>query len=249
MESAALPAPFRLIALGQIGSTNDEARRLVETGAAADFTVVTALSQTAGRGRRGRAWVSPPGNLHLSLLLRIDGVGNAAQVGFAAAAALAAALASLMPKVEFRAKWPNDVLAAGRKCAGMLLEPAGSHWLVVGLGVNVAAAPPPEGLNHPACALTEWGYQGGSGPVLEAFCREFMPLAQAWRAEGFAPLRRAWLEWACGLGEAVVARLPDETVSGLFAGLDEDGALLLGQEQGEVRRILAGDVFFPAFSR
>ncbi|SEH32763.1 biotin--[acetyl-CoA-carboxylase] ligase [Magnetospirillum fulvum] len=248
-----LPDPFDLLALEQAGSTNDEARRLVDRGQARDLLVVTAKTQTAGRGRRGRTWVSPAGNLHASLLIRQSGpLARSAELGFAAAAALAAALAELVPAADFRCKWPNDVMVAGgagnpnAKIAGMLLDGAGDGWLVLGLGVNVAAAPPPDQVMQPATALAALGWSGGPEVVLAEFCRHFGPLLAAWRAEGFAPLRRAWLERALGLGETAMVRLETETLTGRFAALDDDGALVLDQGPAGRRRILAGDVFFPA---
>lgn len=245
MTSSFLSAPFRTIELDGVDSTNDEARRLAQTEAAADFLVICADRQSAGRGRRGRAWVSPSGNLHASILLAVPSLHHAAQLGFAAAAALVATLNELVPGTEFQAKWPNDVLAQGRKCCGMLLESAGPTWLVLGIGVNVVAAPPPDGLNHPACCLAELGYAGRSRQVLAGFSRHLLPLVQAWRSEGFAPVRRAWLGCARGLGQATVVRLEHDTLTGTFTGLDEEGALLLDQGASGIRRILAGDVFFP----
>ncbi|CAA7625839.1 biotin--[acetyl-CoA-carboxylase] ligase [Magnetospirillum sp. UT-4] len=241
-----LPAPFSLVWLDGIDSTNDEARRRALSGAAADCLVVAAAEQSAGRGRRGRVWVSPPGNLHCSLVLATGGdLAKAAQAGFVAAVALVDALSGLLPGRAFAAKWPNDVLAEGRKCAGMLLEPAGEGWLVLGLGIDVAAAPPPDGMLYPATALADLGYGGDAGDVLAAFCAAFVPRLAQWRAEGFAPVRDAWLARARGLGAATVVRLEGETLTGAFAGLDGDGALLLDQPGTGVRRILAGDVFFP----
>lgn len=242
-----LPAPFRLMALDEVGSTNDEARRLALSGAAADLLVVTARCQTAGRGRRGRAWISPPGNLHCSLLIAIDGrLPQAAQLGFAASIALVDAFSALVPGAAFKAKWPNDVVADGRKCAGMLLEAVGREWLVLGIGVDVTAAPPPDaGMLYPACALADLGFGGTAEEVLAAFCDAFAPRLEAWRRHGFAALRGPWLDRARGLGELVVVRLEGETLSGRFAGLDEEGALLLDQAAQGIRRVLAGDVFFP----
>jgi BirA family biotin operon repressor/biotin-[acetyl-CoA-carboxylase] ligase len=246
-EHSLLPAPFRVIARDNVGSTNDEARRLAEDGAAADFVVVTAREQSAGRGRRGRAWISPPGNLHCSLLLAAPRLDVAAQLGFVAAVALVDALAGLVPGVEFRCKWPNDVLANGRKVAGMLLEPAGSGWLVLGLGVDVAVAPPDDAVMHPAVALAGLGYGGDADSVLAAFCGAVAPWVARWRAEGFAPLRSAWMERAHGLGRSVEVRLDAGSETGVFAGLDDDGALLLDRDGGR-RRIMAGDVLFPPAS-
>ncbi len=259
MTDSLLPAPFRLIARDSVGSTNDEARALAESGRAADFTVVSARTQTAGRGRRGRSWISPPGNLHCSIVLAIPGLDRAAQLGFVASVALVDALAGLVPGVAFRAKWPNDVLAGGfaadsgngaeraggRKVAGMLLEPAGAGWLVLGVGIDVAVAPPDDAVIHPAVALAELGYGGDAAAVLAAFCRALAPRVALWRAEGFAPLRAAWLERAHGLGRPVEVRLEAGTEAGVFAGIDDDGALALDQG-GRRRRIMAGDVQFPS---
>lgn len=241
-----LPTPFSLIRLDSVGSTNDEARRLALSGAAADLLVVSAIEQTQGRGRRARPWLSPPGNLHCSTLIRIDGdLGAAAQLGFAATVALVDAFRALVPDVAFTCKWPNDVLADGRKCCGMLLEPVGREWLIVGIGVDVVAAPPPGELVYPVASLAEFGFAGTDLDVLAAFCEAFGPLVREWRRDGFAPIREAWLHRARGLGEPVVVRLEAETLTGLFAGLDAEGALLLDQAAQGLRRILAGDVYYP----
>lgn len=241
-----LSAPFSLIRLDRVDSTNDEVRRLALSGAAADLLVVSAIEQSQGRGRRARPWVSPPGNLHCSILIHIDGdLGRAAQLGFAAAVALVDGFHHLVPNVSFTCKWPNDVLAEGRKCCGMLLEPVGREWLIVGVGVNVVASPPPGELLYPVASLAEFGFAGDDLDVLAAFTQAFGPLVGEWRRDGFAPIREAWLHRARGLGEPVVVRLDGETPTGLFAGLDAEGALLLDQPTQGLRRILAGDVYFP----
>lgn len=246
MTDPILPTPFRLLAQDEVGSTNDEARRLSEKGAAGDLLVVSARSQTAGRGRRGRTWVSPPGNLHCSVLIAItERLGTAAQLGFVAAIALVDALAQVMPDVGFACKWPNDVLAGHKKVAGMLLEPGAEGWLILGLGVDVVTAPPAEAVSYPAISLADLGFAGTAEDMLTAFCGTFGPWLARWRVEGFAPVRAAWMERARGLGEPVMVRLERETLEGTFAGLDADGALLLDQGAVGTCRVLAGDVFFP----
>lgn len=237
-----LSPPFRLEQRDKIDSTNDEARRL----AAAGFghgTVVCAVEQSAGRGRRGRAWMSPPGNLHCSILLERGPVPAAApQLTFVAAVALRDALADLALTVDFRVKWPNDVLCAGAKIAGMLLEQAGD-FIILGVGVNVVAHP--DQALYPATSLAKAGSGADCHDVLAGFCERLGHWYDIWRAEGFAPIRRAWLEVAVGLGQPVTARLADETVlEGRFAGLAPDGALEMADENNHIRRILAGDVFF-----
>lgn len=239
-----LPPPFHLEQRAKIDSTNDEARRL----AAAGFghgTVVSAVEQSAGRGRRGRAWMSPPGNLHCSILLdRGPDPAAAPQLTFVAAVALRDALADLAITIDFRVKWPNDVLCAGAKIAGMLLEQAG-EFIILGVGVNVVAHPE-TGL-YPATSLAKTGSGATADDVLAGFCDRLGYWYGVWREEGFAPIRKAWLEVAVGLGMKVTARLADESVlTGRFAGLRADGALELADENNQIRPILAGDVFFNA---
>ncbi len=243
---AALPPPFSLIRLDEVESTNDEARRRLLDGAAVDLLVIQADRQSQGRGRRGRTWISPAGNLFFSLLIDIDGrLPQAAQLGFAAAVALVQTFRDLVPTIPFTCKWPNDVLAEGRKCSGMLLEPAEVDWLILGIGVNVAVPPPPQALTYPACALADLGYAGDASQVLAGFCHHFNPLLAHWRDDDFPSIRRCWLDHARGVGEPVVVRLEHDTLAGVFAGLDGEGALLLDQGADGVRRIMAGDVYFP----
>lgn len=239
-----LGPPFSLVALDAVDSTNDEAKRLAQQGRG-HGTTVWALEQSAGRGRRGRAWISPRGNLHVSFLLDTGRpLAQAAQLGFAAAVALCEALAPLAPALRFQCKWPNDVWCDGRKIAGMLLEPAGrGDLMVLGIGVDVVAAPDPA--LFPAICLKDAGADTDAAQVLEALCRRLAPWLDVWAGEGFAPVRTAWLGWARGLGDPIEARLERESLHGTFAGLDEDGALLLELPDGARRRILAGDVFFP----
>jgi BirA family biotin operon repressor/biotin-[acetyl-CoA-carboxylase] ligase len=209
---------------------------------------VWADEQTAGRGRRGRAWLSPPGNLYLSLVLRPDGApSRAAQLGFVAALGLGDALAALTgPALHLRYKWPNDLLANGKKLAGILLESETSakdrvDFVVVGIGVNIVSAP--VDVEFPATSLAAEGIAGITPPVLlEGFARHFEDWVRRWREEGFAPVRAAWLARASGLGERVRVRLERSTLTGRFLDLDDDGALVLDAAEGR-RRIAAGEVF------
>jgi BirA family transcriptional regulator, biotin operon repressor / biotin---[acetyl-CoA-carboxylase] ligase len=238
---------YGLVSFTDIDSTNDEAKRRAGEGAA-QGTLVWARAQSAGRGRRGRSFISPPGNLYMSIVLRPDRpAASAAQLGFAAALALGDAVAPLLPRPEgLRYKWPNDVLIDGRKVSGILLESQAAgegklDWLVVGIGVNLASFP--DNVDYPAISLAAAGASGVTvEALLETVSGRFQVWYERWRAEGFLPLRAAWLARAHGLGEEIRVRLPGDEASGRFAGLDEDGALLL--EDGTTRRrIGAGDVF------
>jgi BirA family biotin operon repressor/biotin-[acetyl-CoA-carboxylase] ligase len=242
-----LPAGYRLHCYATIGSTNDEAKRLARAGAP-EGTLVWAGEQTAGRGRRGRHWASPPGNLYLSLLLRPGGApARSAQLGFVAALGLGEAVERLAgPALRLSYKWPNDLLVEGRKLAGILLESETTasgeiDLVVIGTGVNLATSP--HAAEYPATSLAEEGITAITpAMLLEAFVGRFDGWASRWRREGFAPVREAWLSRAIGIGEAIRVRLERTTLAGRFLDLDETGALLLDGAEG-LRRVAAGDVF------
>lgn len=249
-ERPRLPPAYRLVAFDSVESTNDEAQRLAEAGAE-DGTLVWAREQTKGRGRLGRSFASPPGNLYLSLVLRPECTpAEATQLSFVAALGLGDAVGSVAPPmVEVRYKWPNDVMFNDRKGAGILLESrvsteGGLDWLILGVGVNVQSYP--EDTSYPATSLRFEGAPAelGATEVLEAFARHFMVWVNRWLEDGFGPVRQTWLSHAKGLGEAVEVRLPKETLSGIFKDLDDRGALRIELPDGTVRTISAGDVHF-----
>jgi BirA family biotin operon repressor/biotin-[acetyl-CoA-carboxylase] ligase len=241
---------YRVQRFDAIDSTNEEAKRQARSGAA-EGTLIWAGLQTAGRGRRGRAWISPAGNLYLSIVLRPGKSAAAgAQLGFAAALAVADAIAPLLPKgVRLGLKWPNDVLLDGRKVSGILLESQASDghldWLVVGIGGNLAKFP--EGVDYPTTSLAAARVAVTLEALLEAVAARFEAWYEGWRQAGFAPLRAAWLARAEGLGAPIRVRLAAGESQGRFAGIDEEGALLLDDAGGR-RRVAAGDVF-PALGQ
>ena len=250
MTSEALPPPFRLIAYETIGSTNDEAKRLAREGAD-EGLIIRAERQTSGRGRRGRNWMSPPGNLYFSLLLRPNcRAATAAQLGFVAALGVAGAIDGLAPEISLRCKWPNDLLANGKKISGILLETemaAGDKpdFVILGVGLNLASSP--RDTPYPATSLAEEGAPGiGPAETLAGFAKHFVDWLTIWREDGFALIREAWLAMAMGLGEPIQVRLERDTLEGRFLDLDDDGALLLGLP-GSSRRIAAGEIF-PAMA-
>lgn len=225
----------------------DEARRLAGLGAE-DGTLVWALEQTAGRGRHGRGWSSPPGNLYCSMVLRPDcSPARAAQLSLVAAVALADAVASLVPPAAtVRLKWPNDLLLDDRKTAGLLLEAAshadgGLDHLILGLGLNIASHPADVG--QPVTDLGQAGATADAADALEAVMGRLFAWIARWEAGDFAAVRTAWLARAKGFGDTVTVRLGDERLSGRFAGLDAGGAMILETAAGR-RAISAGEVFF-----
>jgi BirA family transcriptional regulator, biotin operon repressor / biotin---[acetyl-CoA-carboxylase] ligase len=244
-----LPQGYVLHAFDRVESTNDEARRLAEQGAAAG-AVVVAAEQVKGRGRHGRAWASPPGNLYASLLLRPDGtIAESAQLSLVASLALAEALVTLAPPdADVRVKWPNDVLVRGAKVAGLLLESAsGAHervaWVVVGSGVNIASAP--ADTPYPATALRYEGFPPVTpDQVLERYLGALDAWLDRWRIGRFAAVRAAWLALGSGIGDRVRLRLGREEVAGRFLDVTEQGALLVAQDGDRRRQIAAGELLF-----
>lgn len=234
------PSGTGLVELDSVDSTNAEARRRAETGARGPLWI-TAKTQTSGRGRRGNPWQTLTGNLAASLLLvPAKPAAECAALSFAAALAVSDMLALLAPSAHLSLKWPNDVLAEGRKIAGILLE-SERDWLVIGIGVNLASYPE----DVPAISLKALGKAPPSPRLaLGHLAQSFAKWYERWQDQGFAPIREAWLARAAGLGARLTVRLPREEIEGVFQGIDETGALELGLAGGAVRKITAGEVFF-----
>lgn len=216
---------------------------------APDGLAVLALRQTAGRGRGGRPWRDAPGNLALSLLLRPrDPAREAPQWALLGGVALIEAAGALDPEPgALSLRWPNDLLRHGAKCAGILSESAvspdgGLAWLVLGFGVNLAHAPAMKDRATARLAHSE---------KPEDFAARLLDRLAAWRAvrerEGFAPIRTVWMAHGPARGQRIAARCGQGTVEGGFAGLGEDGSVLLETDAGVVS-LAAGEVLEPALA-
>ena len=240
-----------ILLLEETDSTNADARRRADAGETGPLWIV-ARHQTAGRGRRGRKWESEGGNLFTTLLhLTRKPPAEAAQVTFVAALAVADLIDGFAPPSLVTIKWPNDVMLAGEKVSGVLVE-SGAHqtgglWLAVGIGVNLAHAP--EGTERPATALAH--HLRGDvtvSPTVEAaaatLAEAFAGWMERWETLGFQPILDAWQARTPGLDGPAVARLGRETVKGRAEGVAPDGALKLRLADGSLRLISAGDVFF-----
>ncbi len=231
---------FSVRRVATTSSTNDDVKVAAETGAA-EGLVVWALRQEAGRGRQGRTWQSPEGNLYFSMLLRPPVPKRAwGNYSFVAGLAVAEVVRGFLPHAKVELKWPNDVLVGGKKISGILLE-AGEGWLVAGIGLNVQKMP--ENPMYPATSLMD---EGAALPELEEILNKalaaFGTVYEQMNKEGFAPIRAAWLKSA--KKGAMRVRLPslDNELTGEFADLDDEGNLVLRLADGEVRKISAGDV-------
>ncbi len=235
-------------ALEEVDSTNAEARRRAERGESGPIWI-TALRQTAGRGRRGRSWETGEGNLAATYLFSTDKpAAEAAQISFVAALASADLAKAYAPPNLVSLKWPNDTLISGMKTAGILVESGtvegGGLWVAVGVGVNLAEAP--VGIERPATAFARHMDAPPPSPLeaLAVLAEALEDWRAIWQAAGFAPIAAAWSALAYGLGQRCVARLADASYEGVAEGLDPDGALRLRSETGVVRRITAGDIYF-----
>lgn len=250
--SARADASTPIVVFDELDSTNAEARRRAEAGDRGPVWIL-ARRQTAGRGRRGRDWQGGQGNLTATLLLALDQTpAIAAQLAFAAGLAVVRMIDAYVPEACTRLKWPNDVLIEGRKASGILIEsgsaPAGGLWLAIGVGVNLVDFP--IGVERPSTALADHLRHDMVCPTQDqamlGLASAFGETLSAWATGGFEPIRTAWLARAAGFGGPCTARLDRETVQGVAEGLDAAGALLLRLNDGQVRRITAGDVFFGA---
>jgi BirA family biotin operon repressor/biotin-[acetyl-CoA-carboxylase] ligase len=242
--SLATGAP--VIRLDTVDSTNAEALRRARVGERGPLWVV-ATSQTAGRGRRGRAWASPPGNLYASLLL-VDPAPAAVapQLAFVAGLAVHDACLELAPGLAdvLALKWPNDLLCRGAKVAGILIEGEGAAGVVTVIGIGINCRHHPDAVEHPATDFAAQGAPVAAPALFEALQRTMGARLTEWdRGAGFAAIRSAWSARAAGLGQAMRARLPDREASGIFEALDEAGRLILRLPDGRCEVITAGEVF------
>jgi BirA family transcriptional regulator, biotin operon repressor / biotin---[acetyl-CoA-carboxylase] ligase len=236
---------WRLRNYETLESTSDLCVTLARAGEP-DGLAVLARRQTKGRGSRGRNWESPAGNLYLSVLLRP--AGNAVEAGrwaLLAGVALAEALEHrLRDPSTIRLKWPNDVLLAGRKLAGILIDSeidaeGRLEWLVIGLGANLVQAPAIAGRS--VAALAEAGVASAPEAVAARVLERLRHWQHARHVQGFEAVRTAWLQRAHPVGTQLTVRFAGQVLSGSFVGLDEDGSLLLQGTSG-VRRLPTAEI-------
>lgn len=222
-------------------STNDDVAALARDGAPEGIWL-RADSQNGGRGRHGRAWLSPPGNLHASTLVRVGPGDPAAHtLAMVAAIALDQVMQAYVPADRLMIKWPNDLLVDGAKISGILLDGLGDA-VVVGIGVNLARHP--DAVDRAATSLAAHTTAPSPEHFLSDLAASFAHWLARWRGEGLGAILRHWLARAHPVGTALTIRPPGEPpVEGLFEGLDDDGALRLRLAGGEMRTMHAGDVF------
>ena len=249
LDPAVASSGVALIAREEVGSTNSEAMALARGGQRGPLWI-TARGQSAGRGRRGRVWVSEPGNLYASLLLTDPAPPErAAELSFVAALAVFDAVAALAPDITsgLALKWPNDLLFEGKKLAGILIEGEGAA-VVVGIGVNCAHHP--KEAAFPAIDLAAAGVLVTVEGLFETLSAAMeRRLAQWNRSVGFHSIRTDWLERAAGLGGPLRVSLPEGEHAGQFETIDARGRLVLRRPDGAAEMITAGEVFALSATR
>lgn len=228
----------------EIDSTNEEARRRVSSGQFTDGWIA-ARKQTSGRGRLGRDWVSPRGNLFSTALFRFEGgMLEATKVPFVAALAVADVFNAFVPNHPVQVKWPNDVRYNRAKLSGILIE-AGTIddvcWVAAGIGINVAHAPP--GVEQAASCLADLrGDNAVTAEMVFEALRSTFSARLCQLETGFASIRADWLERAEGLTSKASVTYGSAKLEGIFEGMGAGGEMLLRLPNGEVRSITAGDV-------
>jgi BirA family biotin operon repressor/biotin-[acetyl-CoA-carboxylase] ligase len=245
-DSALIDSGVRLEAYDTLASTNETALARARAGERGPLWI-TASRQTAGRGRRGRAWMSEPGNLHATLLLTDPSPPHRApELSFVAALALHDALLEVAPSLaaRFRIKWPNDILVDGAKAAGILIEAESGSPMAVAVGIGVNCARHPAATAFPATDLAALGLSVAPQDLLRVLSRTMRHRLAQWDAGcGLAAIRADWLQRAEGIGRRLRVAVGAQEFEGAFETLDRDGRLILRLDDGSARTIAAGDVF------
>ncbi len=230
----------------ELGSTNDEAKELSAKLNSQPF-VVTAQNQTNGRGRRGREWISLNGNLFMSLGLECQ-LKDLGALAFITSLAILDVIKSLNTNSDVKLKWPNDVLLNNHKVTGILMEKGEGDYIIIGVGVNIKAAPNVEGLIYPTISLADTGINVDRISFLEKYLEIFNHHLTNWKRLGFSVIKDEWLKNAKGLGEDINVHMEHCDKKGKFYGVDDNATLLLETPNG-IEKIYAGDVFYIGKSK
>ncbi len=246
-----VPSGYNLVCLDQIDSTNAEALRWAEKGQSKPLWIV-AKHQSQGRGRRGRKWITAPGNLFATLLLNWSGPRTVlSELSFVTAVSCADMVENLIEnshcEAQVRLKWPNDILLNGAKAGGILIETSGintrSIAIAIGIGLNIVNHPT-EALAYPTTDFVHAGLKVTRSEVFENLAMRFDHYFRQWRqTSGFETIKQRWLDFGPSLGQKLKVNTGTGIITGDFAGLDDHGGLLLSLSDGSQQTVLAGDIF------
>lgn len=241
---------FRLLKFDKIDSTNLEAKRLVKAKLTSNL-VIFANEQDSGYGRSSKKWVSPKGNLYISIVLHPNKpINEVAQLSFVAALSLYKAISKEISKPDLiKLKWPNDILINGKKVAGIILESSidtrlqNLDYLILGVGLNIASD-----ISSREFVSTNLKEQQAVNLdpeyYLDKFMSNFIELYDEWHLHGFQNVRVKWLERAYNIHKPVIVSGVKNKISGIFADLDNNGNLLLKLSDGSIKAISGGSIYF-----
>ena len=236
---------FAIIEYDVVESTMDLATDLLQQGFPKEnpIHIVLAKTQTVGRGRHGRTWVSPEGNLHQSLILKLDtyDVRTIYQLSFLMSVALHRVVSTLLGGEKSKNKWPNDLLVDGKKIAGVLLEAHPAHsTVVIGVGLNILKNP--ENVMYPATSLHSYGIYLSPKSLATQIAQQFQALLMSWEAGNFKDILQEWKQQVWGMGKEASMLYKQQVLRGTVYDIDDDGFLLLKEPSGHIHRIFAGDI-------
>lgn len=244
------PFSFDLLFYDEIDSTNKEAARIVKNQNNPGFKVICSNSQTSGKGREDKNWISPKGNIYMTIILpKTSSLNNMAQVSFIASLAIHKILKNIFnqynieKKIEL--KWPNDVLVDDKKISGILIESISSEdeFILIGIGINVYSHPKIK--DYATTSLENEGvYFIENDDVITTFLKEFSTLYKTWLINNFIPIRDEWLRRAKNIGKLISVKTKYNRVYGRFIDIDLTGAIRLKVSSGQIHSINTGEVFF-----
>lgn len=222
-----------------VNSTNEVAKNIIFQ--LKQKSIITAVEQTNGRGRRGNFWVSNKGNLFASFIFEIKAL-DLSKIVILSAVAVLTTIKYFIKNCKIEVKWPNDVLVNGRKISGILFEKADDDFWVMGIGINVVSSPELAQANYKATNMKDLGFCVDRLQVLKHLVNVFDELLEQYYNFGFEKIKQTWLDNAYNLGNCVVIKQEKNIIEGIFLTIDDNGALVL-KNQNEVKKIIVGDLF------
>ena len=231
---------WQIITLDETTSTNDVINDYcLQEGL---YIALRSRKQTAGRGRRGRNWISDKGNLFFSLAFEYN-IKQSGPLVICASLSLWQTIKKYSPTADAKIKWPNDVLLNDSKVSGMLLEKGKDNYIIIGIGVNILHSPKNDTILYKTTSLQDCGIFTEAEDFMNNYLSIFSENISKLQNDGFNDLKKLWLDNVKGLGEKIIVRQNNTKKEGIFVGIDEYACLLL-KTKDEISKILAGDVFY-----
>ena len=223
----------------ELESTNDLAMQLLNNNNLKHNEIILARKQTIGRGRYGKRWVSPSGNLYFSLIIdKKDNLATMSNLAFLSIVALGNTLIKLDNNINIQYKWPNDLIKDNKKIAGILLESSKFNSIIIGIGINIVSYP--KDIEYDAGKL---GIKIRIEDLLTKIIDNFDILYNKWIDFGFTPIKNQWIEKAYNLNKVTCVNLNNKKITGIFQDIDDQGNLVLRLDDGSLKLISSGEVY------